>query len=678
MPLNTPTRLILAGLLLLVILALTACAKDIPVFTPPAERPVAPAEQAWKPDQFLALAYHDVEDDDPDQGFLSVRTDRLVDQLAWLRANGYQAVSVDQILTAHQGGQPLPERAVLLSFDDGYRSFYTRVLPILKAYGWPALLAPVGVWMDTPADEPVDFGGSPEARDRFLTWDQIREISRSGLVEIAAHTNASHYGALANPQGNTEPAAAIRAYNAQTRQYETEAQFNARMGRDVAAITEKIRRVTGHAPRVWVWPYGAEGGSTLRIAGEHGYQLALTLEDGAGRLGRLMSTPRLLLSSDPALKPFANSVVGMEANPFMRVAHVDLDYVYDPDPAQTDRNLGELVQRILDMQINTVFLQAYADPEGDGLVKSVYFPNRWLPMRADLFNRAAWQLHNRANVMVYAWMPVLAFDLDPSLPRVTRWDPEAAGAPQADPDQYRRLSPFDATVRARIGDLYEDLARYAIFDGLLFHDDALLSDFEDASPAALAAYRAAGLPGSIAELRADPDTLQRWTRFKSRALIDFTASLTQRVRAVRGPQIKTARNIYAQPVLNPESETWFAQNLDDFLGAYDWTAPMAMPLMENVPKGKENAWLDAMVDAVARRPGALGKTVFELQSRDWRAGPGQPEGAPVDTAVLAGWMQRLQRRGAPSFGYYPDDFSQDQPRLQGIRPALSEAWYPIR
>lgn len=678
MPLNTPTRLILAGLLLLVILALTACAKDIPVFTPPAERPVAPAEQAWKPDQFLALAYHDVEDDDPDQGFLSVRTDRLVDQLAWLRANGYQAVSVDQILAARQGGQPLPERAVLLSFDDGYRSFYTRVLPILKAYGWPALLAPVGVWMDTPADKPVNFGGSPEARDRFLTWDQIREISRSGLVEIAAHTNASHYGALANPQGNTEPAAAIRAYNAQTRQYETEAQFNARMGRDVAAITEKIRRVTGHAPRVWVWPYGAEGGSTLRIAGEHGYQLALTLEDGAGRLGRLMSTPRLLLSSDPALKPFANSVVGMEANPFMRVAHVDLDYVYDPDPAQTDRNLGELVQRILDMQINTVFLQAYADPEGDGLVKSVYFPNRWLPMRADLFNRAAWQLHNRANVMVYAWMPVLAFDLDSSLPRVTRWDPEAAGAPQADPDQYRRLSPFDATVRARIGDLYEDLARYAIFDGLLFHDDALLSDFEDASPAALAAYRAAGLPGSIADLRADPDTLQRWTRFKSRALIDFTASLTQRVRAVRGPQIKTARNIYAQPVLNPESETWFAQNLDDFLGAYDWTAPMAMPLMENVPKGKENAWLDAMVDAVARRPGALGKTVFELQSRDWRAGPGQPEGAPVDTAVLAGWMQRLQRRGAPSFGYYPDDFSQDQPRLQGIRPALSEAWYPIR
>ncbi|WP_312997578.1 poly-beta-1,6-N-acetyl-D-glucosamine N-deacetylase PgaB [Achromobacter animicus] len=677
MMLKLHTRLLLAGILFLMILALTACAKDIPVYTPPGERPVAAIDKPWVNGQFLALAYHDVEDDDPDQAFLSVRTDRLAEQLAWLRANGYQAVSVDQILAARQGGKPLPDRAVLLSFDDGYRSFHTRVLPILKAYGWPALLAPVGVWMDTPSDRPVDFGGTPEARNRFLNWDEIREILRSGLVEIAAHTDASHYGALANPQGNTEPAAAIRAFDARTGQYETEAQFDARMGRDVAAITEKIRAATGKKPRVWVWPYGAEGGSTLRITAENGYEMALTLEDGPGRLSRLMSTPRMLLASDPALKSFANSVVGMEADPFMRVAHIDLDYVYDPDPEQTDRNLGVLVQRILDMQINTVFLQAYSDPQGDGLVKSLYFPNRWLPMRADLFNRAAWQLHNRANVMVYAWMPVLAFDMDPALPRVERWDPDT-GQVAPDPDQYRRLSPFDATVRARIGDLYEDLARQAIFDGILFHDDALLSDFEDASPGALAAYRAAGLPGSIAELRADPDTMQRWTRYKSRHLVDFTMALAEKVRAVRGPQIKTARNIYAQPILNPESETWFAQNLDDFLAAYDWTAPMAMPLMENVAPGKENAWLDELVDIVARRPGALSRTVFELQSRDWRTGPDRPDATPVDTDVLAGWMRRLQLRGARSFGYYPDDFSQDQPRLQGIRPAISEAWYPLQ
>lgn len=670
-------RFPILAFLLCALLALAGCAKDIPLYTPPDQRPKAQTESEWPKNEFLTLAYHDVEDEDPDQTFLSVRTDRLVGQLAWLRENGYQPVTVDQILTARQGGTPLPPKAVLLSFDDGYRSFYDRVLPILKAYQWPAVLAPVGTWIDTPVDKKVNFGGDLVERNRFLTWQQVKEISDSGLVEIAAHTDASHYGALANPQGNTQPAAAIRIYDKNTRSYETEAAFTARMTRDVQTISTKIQRITGKKPRVWVWPYGAESGSTLRIAGENGYQLALTLEDGMGVVNKLKSSPRLLLSSDPLLKSFANSAVGTEAAPFMRVAHVDLDYVYDPDPAQTDKNLGALVQRILDMQINTVFLQAFSDPAGDGLVKSVYFPNRWLPMRADLFNRAAWQLRNRANVMIYAWMPVLSYDMDPSIARVVRWDPNAPN-PYIDADQYKRLSPFDPKARDRIGDLYEDLARYSIFDGILFHDDAVLTDYEDAGPLALAAYRKAGLPDSIQALRADPETLHRWTRFKSGYLVDFTKALAQRVREVRGPQIKTARNIFAGPLLNPESETWFAQNLDDFLAAYDWTAPMAMPLMENVEPGKINAWLDSLVDTVRKRPGALDKTVFELQARDWRTGPGHPEATPVDSAQLAAWMNRLQRRGARNFGYYPDDFTQDQPRLQTIRPAISDAWYPFR
>jgi biofilm PGA synthesis lipoprotein PgaB len=674
------TRYFLSGLLALAILALTACAKDIPVYVAPEQRPVAQQDKPWPENHFIALAYHDVEDEEPDQAYLSVRTDRLIEQLTWLRENGYQAVSVDQILQAREGGEALPKRAVLLSFDDGYRSFYTRVLPVLKAFQWPAVLAPVGVWMDTPTDKKVDFGGAMTPRDRFLNWKEITEIARSGLVEIGAHTNASHYGVLANPQGNTEPAAAVRMYEPRTDNYESEAMFQQRMSRDVAEITRKIRQVTGKTPRVWVWPYGAEAGSTLRIVAENGYELALTLEDGLAQVGRLMSAPRMLLASDPQLRSFASNVVGMETKASMRVAHVDLDYVYDPDPAQADRNLGELVQRIKDMQITTVFLQAFADPEGDGTVKALYFPNRWLPVRADLFNRAAWQLRNRANVEVYAWMPVLSFDLDADVARVVRVDPANPDAePRPDPAQYKRLSPFDPVARARIGDLYEDLARYAFFDGILFHDDAILSDFEDAGPAALAAYRQAGLPGSITQLRSDSNTLQRWTRFKSRYLVDFTAELAERVRAIRGPKIKTARNIFAAPILQPESEAWFAQNLGDFLEAYDWTAPMAMPLMENVPTGQENAWLDSLVDAVGRHsPGALDRTVFELQSRDWRTGPDRPESTPVDTEVLAGWMKRLQLRGARSFGYYPDDYSMDQPRLRDIRPAISNNWYPVQ
>ena len=407
--------------------------------------------------------------------------------------------------------------------------------------------------------------------------------------------------------------------------------------------------------------------------------MALTLEDGPSRVARLMSTPRMLLANDPTIRHFANSVASIETVPAMRFAHVDLDYIYDPDPAQTDRNLGELVQRIVDMQINTVFLQAYADPQADGLVRSVYFPNRWLPMRADLFNRVAWQLHNRADVFVYAWMPVLALDLDPSIARVVRWDPQRPeAAPAPDPDLYRRLSPFDPVARQRIGDLYEDLARHAFFDGILFHDDAMLGDFEDAGPAALAAYQKAGLPGSIAALRADPETMQRWTRYKSRHLVDFTAELAERARAVRGPRIKTARNLYAEPLLNPASEAWFAQNPDDFLDAYDWTAPMAMPYMEKCRRARN--W-PGWTASSTRWPGA-GRTRWTGPCSSCRPSTGAP--APAGPSRRPSTPRRWPAGcsacscAARAASAITPTISQDQPRLQGIRPAISEAWFPIR
>jgi biofilm PGA synthesis lipoprotein PgaB len=657
-----------------------ALAKDIPRFVPPKERASMKTERLRDGTHFLSLSYHNVEDDDPDQTFLGVRTDRLIAQLTWLREHGYQAVSVDQILAARDGGERLPNRAVLLSFDDGFSSFYKRVFPILTAFNWPAVLAPAGTWIDTPDEQIVDFGSVPTARDQILTWAQIAEMSRSGLIEIGAHTYKLHQGELANPQGNLQPAAAVHLWNAQTG-YEDDAAYDARLREDVRRITERITAATGKPPRVWVWPYGAAGGRGLAIVREFGYQMSLTLDDGLGKLDELDSVPRFLLANDPSISRFAQYMADVEHPMPLRVIHIDLDAIYDPDPAVVDQRLGELVQRVYDLRISAVFLQAFVSPVGDGPVKELYFPNRWLPMRADLFNRVAWQLRSRGNVeALYAWMPVLGFELDPALPRVVRLQPEGGASDTAqDPAHYARLSPFDPTVRSRVADIYEDLARHAMFDGVLYHDDAMLSEFEDVGPAAMAAYAAAGLPNSPQALRADPETLQRWTRFKSRYLVDFTAELTKKVRAMRGPEVKTARHIYPEPILDPASEVRYAQNLDDFLGAYTWTAPLAVPRLAGVAPDQVFPWLDRLVDTVAKRPGALSRTLFEVQAVDWRQPRRADTHPPVPPAVLAQWMQRLQLRGVRNFGYYPDDFINQRLQvgaIDSIRPVLSNAWYP--
>jgi biofilm PGA synthesis lipoprotein PgaB len=653
---------------------------------------LAPRVSATEPAarNFIALAYHNVEDSDPDQRFVGVSTDKLIAQLSWLQRNGYQPVSIDDLLAARDGRKPLPDKAVLLTFDDGYESFYTRVFPILKAFRFPAVLAVVGAWLENGPDSSVSYSADKAApkplgdasvqfgdlkvkRDLFLTWDQIREIAASGLVEIASHSYAAHHGTIANPQGNSEPDVTTRLFNPFTGKYETDEDERRRLNSDSAKMARKIESETGMRPRVMVWPYGETNELAISVAAANGMPITFTLVDGAATLDKLSAVPRHLINPDPNLGEFVTELRTFTDVSPVRVVQIDLDAVYDPDPVQQERNLDVLVQRIYTMQISTVFLQAFADPNGTGLAKEVYFPNRVLPMRADLFNRVSWQLRTRARVQVYAWMPVLSFDFGDSVAPVLAWNPKT-GMVERDPKAYRRVSPFDAEARRKILMLYEDLARNAPFEGLLFHDDALLSDYEDASPPALAAYAAAGLPNSIAAIRADPDAMRRWTRFKTDALIEFTGELTARAKLYRSPLL-TARSLYALPVLDPGSAEWFAQDLDRFLGSYDYAALMAMPAMENVPAGESESWLRRLVAAVASRPQGLKHTIFELQTVDWRHPA--PAGEDMITSdTVARQMRLLLSLGALNFGYYPDDFIAGYPDQRGLHGIFSLESYP--
>lgn len=73
--------------------------------------------------RFMALSYHEVLPDHQPLTPTAVRASDLARQFAWLQANDYHPVSVDQILAARAGGPPLPPNAILLTFDDGFLDF---------------------------------------------------------------------------------------------------------------------------------------------------------------------------------------------------------------------------------------------------------------------------------------------------------------------------------------------------------------------------------------------------------------------------------------------------------------------------------------------------------------------------------------------------------------------------
>src|SRR5690606_40466228 len=81
-------------------------------FVPPQQRPAQNSEKPWPKNHFLALCYHEVEDDAADERYLSVRTIALNEQIAWLRNNGYIPVSLQHIFEAYRGGRELAEKDV--------------------------------------------------------------------------------------------------------------------------------------------------------------------------------------------------------------------------------------------------------------------------------------------------------------------------------------------------------------------------------------------------------------------------------------------------------------------------------------------------------------------------------------------------------------------------------------
>jgi biofilm PGA synthesis lipoprotein PgaB len=361
---------------------------------------------------FRVLAFHDVREDvrasfeqNPDD--TAIDSKQLLETFTWLQHEDYHPVSLDQIIAARQGGPPLPSRPVLLTFDDGYASDYSLVFPLLKRFHYPAVMALVTSWLDVPVDGSVDLGSHSVPRSDFVSWKQVVEMSHSGLVEIASHTDRLHRGIPGNPQGNSLPAAVTLEYDARTGQYESEAAYRQRVETDLRRSRTIIESHTGRRVRALAWPYGAWNDAAVEAARTAGMGITFSLDDGANNASVPLSALRRELATydldtTDYLKLLRLPPSG-ELLATNRAIQVDLDYVYDPDPVQQEANLSVLLDRILAIGPSSVFLQGYADPDGTGTAQALYFPNRVLPMRADLFSRVAWQLRTRARVQVYAW-----------------------------------------------------------------------------------------------------------------------------------------------------------------------------------------------------------------------------------------------------------------------------------
>jgi biofilm PGA synthesis lipoprotein PgaB len=233
---------------------------------------------------------------------------------------------------------------------------------------------------------------------------------------------------------------------------------------------------------------------------------------------------------------------------------------------------------------------------------------------------------------------------------------------------YPRLSPYSPKARKVIKEIYEDLAKSAYIDGILFHDDVTLSDFEDDSVAAHKQYKKWGLSQNVADIRRDKKQFLKWTKLKTDHLDAFAMELAQIVQNEQ-PGLKTARNLYAQVALNKDAQEWYAQSLRESIKHYDYTAIMAMPYMEQASDPKE--FYEKIVNNVKQDKCGLERTVMELQTVNWRK-----DNEPISSEELTDTMKYLYDLGVHHIAYYPDNVFINVPDADTMKQNF--AYKPLR
>ena len=131
------------------------------------------------------LMYHSISDaPTPPTRALSVGPAAFADQLGYLQRQGFTGLTFAELCRRCRVGQPLPDRPIVLTFDDGYADNLREAAPILTRFGFPATVFVTTGWMD---DASLPAVRRPP--DRMLSWNQLAELSACGL-EIGAHSHS--------------------------------------------------------------------------------------------------------------------------------------------------------------------------------------------------------------------------------------------------------------------------------------------------------------------------------------------------------------------------------------------------------------------------------------------------------------------------------------------------------
>ena len=210
----------------------------------------------------VILVYHHVSTSTPPS--TSISPEDFRNHLDYLQQNGFSVIPLDQMLEKLQTGKQLPDKAIAITFDDGYMSIYDTAFPMLQSYEFPFTL-----FLSTG---PID-----RRQQNFMNWEQAKEMSEAGVI-IANHMVEHPYMLDKDPE-------------------ESEIQWISRLEKELLVAEERIKQQTGQSHRYLAYPFGEFNTEIKTMLEKNGF-IGLAQNSGAiGANSDFLSLPRFPLAS---------------------------------------------------------------------------------------------------------------------------------------------------------------------------------------------------------------------------------------------------------------------------------------------------------------------------------------------------------------------------------------------
>ncbi len=210
---------------------------------------------------------------------MTITPERFESQMKWLKDNGYTVIPLKQLVSHLQGKNvALPAKPIVITADDGWESDYTYMYPIARKYNIPITL--------------FIYPGTISEGKHALTWDQLKELMKSGLFDVQDHT-------YSHPNFK------------QAKKHMSQDAYAKFVHRELFDSKKVLENKLGIKIDFLAWPFGIYDNYLEQQAAKAGYTMAFSIDyRHASQIYRPMAQPRYMIVDSQNTALFASIVKG--------------------------------------------------------------------------------------------------------------------------------------------------------------------------------------------------------------------------------------------------------------------------------------------------------------------------------------------------------------------------------